>query len=694
MDLLLSVSSIAAAMTLGLLGIFVFVANRTSVLNRAFSFYLIILALWSTGTYGLVTTSSFEQALIWLKIMCTGVVFIPSGFIIFIWAFTGDKSIKPTIPLSAFILSSAYLILAYTNRLFDTVTKLKYGFVGHPSPGPVFPIFVSFVVIAALYGYFILARNYLTISGRKKNQNMYMLISSFIYYAGAFSVVPSLVGKVLSGGFPIWNFTNVIFGGLIAYAIIKQRILDVTIVISKTATRLITYAFFSGVYLGIVLFYFNFISAKPDFLFLAFTVAFGILGVESATPTRLAIQTSTDKLFLRGKYDYYYELEHIGSDLSNCAGFEDLLRHLNNAFVNNLEVGGPRLFVPQDLWKKEKSPDFLAYDLISGQPTAEVIERGNPIIKFFSLEDGVLEKGYNVPTEILPHLLKRRAHPMIPCHFRKKLMGILALGDKLSQDDYTDEDLRLLKNIANQIGAALERGRAYEDLKEEVEKSRGQLEISARLSSLGTLAAGVTHEIRNPLAVIQSKLELLPGKLDDKEFLMNLSEVLPRHIERSVGLINRLLFFAKPEKHVTQKIKISQVLQDTIDLVDGEASRRNIRIVREIEDFEILGDFGQLSQVFLNIMLNAIQSRGAGGELKISTSSHDNWVYASISDTGPGIAPENVEKIFDPFFTTRSSGTGLGLSIARRIVEEHKGEISVVSEPGRGATFTVKLPAY
>jgi two-component system sensor histidine kinase HydH len=273
-------------------------------------------------------------------------------------------------------------------------------------------------------------------------------------------------------------------------------------------------------------------------------------------------------------------------------------------------------------------------------------------------------------------------------------MGILALGDKLSQDDYTDEDLRLLKNIANQIGAALERGRAYEDLKEEVERSRAQLEISARLSSLGTLAAGVTHEIRNPLGVIQSKLELLPGKLDDKEFLMNLSEVLPRHIERIVGLINRLLFFARPEKRMTQKIKIAQILQDTIDLVDGEASRRNIRIVREIEDFEILGDFGQLSQVFLNIMLNAIQSMGAGGELKVSTSSHDNWVKASISDTGPGIAPENVEKIFDPFFTTRSSGTGLGLSIARRIVEEHKGEISVVSEPGRGATFTVKLPAY
>ncbi|MBI5699803.1 GAF domain-containing protein [Candidatus Saganbacteria bacterium] len=690
MESLLLISSLAAAVALLLLGIFVTAVNRGSRLNHAFSFYLFILALWSIGIAGLVNTASFDMAMVWLKVMSTGVVFIPSGFIIFIYIFTEGKRRKLFTPIIAFGLSLIYLSLAYTNQLFDSVIKLKYGFVGHPHPGVIFPSFVLFVVVSSFYGYYLLLANYFSSIGRKREQSLYLLVSSFLYYVGALSVVPTLLGKTILGGFPIWSFTNVIFGGLITYSIVKQRLLDIPVVISKTSARLITYLFFSGVYTSIILFYFNFISMKPDWLFIAFTIAFGILGVESATPTRLAIQTSTDKLFLRGKYDYYYELEHIGADLANSAGFDELLTYLNDAFINNLEVGRPRLFIPRD----GKTGDFYAWDLIEKKATPETIPKGSFIFEYFSEVKTVIEKGFEGSERLDRAFDETGAKLLIPCYFRNKLLGVLAFGDKLSQEEFTDEDIHLLKSISNQIGAALERAGAYEDLKAEVEKARAQMEISSRLSSLGTLAAGVTHEIRNPLAVIQSKLELLPDKLDDKEFLKNLSEVLPRHIERIVGLINRLLFFAKPEKHMTQKINICQVLQDTIDLVDGEAARRDIKIVKDLKDLEIMGDFSQLSQVFLNIMLNAVQSMGAGGEMRITTSTSNGWVAATISDTGPGIAPENLSKIFDPFFTTRAAGTGLGLAISRRIVEEHKGEISVVSEPGKGAVFTIKLPAY
>jgi signal transduction histidine kinase len=675
------------------LSLFVWSRDPKNQVNIAYALLNFCLAVWILWDILSVTLSPADlaTALLLSRLCYALAVFVPIFYLHFVYALVG---IKRKVWLYSGYVLTLILFLSIFSKYFIKGIILGTAF-NQPrllvNGATLFDVFTILYFATAIIGVIEMIRAYPRAEGRRRRQIGYFILATFIAYSAGPIYFLSMFGIPVP---PVDNLLLGFYTMLMAYAIVKQRFLDITVVISKTTARLITYGFYAGIYLGTVIFYFNFISAKPDFLLLLFTIAFGILGVETASATRLAIQTTTDKLFLRGKYDYYFELEHIGSDLSNCAGFEDLLRHLNNAFVNNLEVGHPRLFVPQDLWKKDKSPDYLAYDLISSQPTTEVIERRNPIIKFLSLENGVLEKGFNVPEEIRPHFNQRQVHLMIPCHFRNKLMGILALGDKLSQDDYTDEDLRLLKNIANQIAAALERGRAYEDLKEEVERSRAQLEISARLSSLGTLAAGVTHEIRNPLGVIQSKLELLPGKLDDKEFLMNLSEVLPRHIERIVGLINRLLFFARPEKKMTQKIKIAQILQDTIDLVDGEASRRNIKISREIKDFEVLGDFGQLSQVFLNIMLNAIQSMGAGGELKVSTSSHDNWVKASISDTGPGIAPENVEKIFDPFFTTRSSGTGLGLSIARRIVEEHKGEISVVSEPGRGATFTVKLPAY
>jgi signal transduction histidine kinase len=226
-----------------------------------------------------------------------------------------------------------------------------------------------------------------------------------------------------------------------------------------------------------------------------------------------------------------------------------------------------------------------------------------------------------------------------------------------------------------------------------VASAHQQLEISSRLSSLGTLAAGLTHEIRNPLAVIQSKLELLPKKIDDREYLMDLQEILPRNIDRIVELINRMLSFARPEKKKIEKVKISKLVNEVIDLIDGEASRHNVKIEKQFNEALVLeGDYNRLSQVFLNLMLNAIQSMTNGGTLKIVTQDNHGWVEVSVIDTGVGITPENLDKVFDPFYTSRPTGVGLGLSISRTIVEEHGGKIIVASAEGQGTTFKVSLP--
>lgn len=674
-----------------MLGSFILFNGIGKEKNRAFFLFTASLGVWSIALSSFLLANDNNTAYIYILVVTASLFTIPTTFYNLSSAFSGNKyclRIRPVyiLMIILLLLSFIYFPRFYIQRVIshdwgkESVLGLGYWLLSFYYMG---------IIVLGFYKLYLSFKNR-ELGPRDIQTNKYIF----------FSILATLLfGSIFDWLFPLLNYYPDIWIGpfalfiavaTITYSIVKQRLLDIPVIISKTSARIITYLFFSGVYISIILFYFNFISMKPDWLFIAFTVAFGILGVESAAPTRLAIQTTTDKLFLRGKYDYYYELEHIGNDLANSAGFDELLTYLNDAFINNLEVGRPRLFIPKD----DKTGDFYAWDLIEKKATPETIPRGSFIFEYFSEVKTVIEKGFEGSERLDRAFDETGAKLLIPCYFRNKLLGILAFGDKLSQEEFTDEDIHLLKSISNQIGAALERAGAYEDLKAEVEKARAQMEISSRLSSLGTLAAGVTHEIRNPLAVIQSKLELLPDKLDDKEFLKNLSEVLPRHIERIVGLINRLLFFAKPEKHMTQKINICQVLQDTIDLVDGEAARRDIKIVKDLKDLEIMGDFSQLSQVFLNIMLNAVQSMGSGGEMRVSTSTSNGWVAATISDTGPGIAPENLSKIFDPFFTTRPSGTGLGLAITRRIVEEHKGEISVVSEPGKGAVFTVKLPAY
>lgn len=681
--------SVFAFLTSLFLSVFVWLKDTKNQVNITYALLNFCLAAWILWDIisVVLTPKDLGLALALSRAVYALAVFVPIFYLHFVYALIGLK--RKYWLIIGYLISLVFFVSIPTNLFINKIDAgTAFGFSRLLTGGGfLFDIFGLFYFATAIIGLVELIRAFFGTQGHKRQQVGYFIMATLIAYSAGPLYFLSLYGISLP---PLDNLLLSFYVMLMAYAIVKQRFLDMPVIISKTSARLITYGFYAGVYIAIVLFYFSFISAQPDYLFLLFTVAFGILGVETANPTRLAIQTTTDKLFLRGKYDYYFELEHIGADLANSAGFDELLTYLNDAFINNLEVGRPRLFIPKD----DKTGDFYAWDLIGKKAIPETIKKGSFIFEYFSEVNTVAEKGEHRSEKLDRAFAEIGAELLIPCYFRGQLLGILALGQKLSQEDFTDEDIQLLKTVSHQIGAAIERARAYEDLKAEVEKARAQMEISSRLSSLGTLAAGVTHEIRNPLAVIQSKLELLPDRLDDKEFLKNLSEVLPRHIERIVGLINRLLFFAKPEKHLTQKINICQVLQDTIDLMDGEANRRDIKIVKDLKDLEVMGDFSQLSQVFLNIMLNGIQSMGAGGVLRVSTLSSNSWVITTISDTGPGIAPENLGRIFDPFFTTRAAGTGLGLAISRRIIEEHKGEISVVSELGKGAVFTIKLPAY
>ncbi|OGP96806.1 MAG: two-component sensor histidine kinase [Deltaproteobacteria bacterium RBG_19FT_COMBO_46_9] len=229
---------------------------------------------------------------------------------------------------------------------------------------------------------------------------------------------------------------------------------------------------------------------------------------------------------------------------------------------------------------------------------------------------------------------------------------------------------------------------------------------SSKMAALGKMAAGIAHEINNPLAVIGEKAGWIKDLLAEEDVAKskNLKEFedavrkIEYHVERTKKVTHRLLGFARRMEPTLERVDVNKTLNDTVDFLENESKYRNIDIQVDFQPDlpKIMSDSSQLQQIFLNIINNAIDAIDKGGEIRIKTTHvpKNNEIMIEVTDNGPGISKENINKIFDPFFTTKEvgKGTGLGLSIVYSIIEKLGGRIMVASEFGQGTTFTIYLP--
>jgi two-component system NtrC family sensor kinase len=230
---------------------------------------------------------------------------------------------------------------------------------------------------------------------------------------------------------------------------------------------------------------------------------------------------------------------------------------------------------------------------------------------------------------------------------------------------------------------------------EEMKKINSQLFRSEKLASLGKLAAGVAHEINNPLTGILTNSSLLLEDLPADDPRREDVEVMVHETIRCREIVKRLLDFARQTKPQKRLANINALIENIVLLVRNQTSFRNILIEKKLDDIpDVLVDPDQIQQVFVNIILNAAEAMTKGGVLTITsaTSPSGDYLVIRIADTGPGISEDVRERIFDPFYTTKEHGTGLGLSISYGIVEQHGGTISVESCLGKGSTFLIHLP--
>lgn len=267
-----------------------------------------------------------------------------------------------------------------------------------------------------------------------------------------------------------------------------------------------------------------------------------------------------------------------------------------------------------------------------------------------------------------------------------------------------DGDLEAKVNFADRSDDIGQLGRNFNQMVEQLRESRAEIERlhntqmsrAEHLATLGELAAGLAHEIRNPLAGIAGVMDIISRDLPEKSPAREVVKDVRQEVMRVNRIVSDLLETARPKPPDYRAADLNATAEHAVIFARQQTLSRAIKVELQKSDGQLLveHDPGQIHQVLLNLMLNGIQAMDAGGpgQVEVTIAQRDGRAVVSVSDTGKGIQPEHLPNIFRPFYTTKGHGTGLGLSLARRIVEDHGGKIKVTSEVGKGTTFEVHLP--
>ncbi|MBN1810515.1 MAG: response regulator [Anaerolineae bacterium] len=288
----------------------------------------------------------------------------------------------------------------------------------------------------------------------------------------------------------------------------------------------------------------------------------------------------------------------------------------------------------------------------------------------------------------------------VPLTVRGRAIGAIEVINKLD-GTFTSQDRELLEAMAASVAVAVENAGLYSELAdfaEELERSQAQLVQAEKMAAIGRLAASIAHEINNPLQAIHNTLHLSLHKNLEDDKRLQYTGLAQTEVQRLIEIVQRMLDFYRPSRGGAEPTDINSIVENVLALAQKRLEHGDVRVhtrlSSDLPPVPIVAD--QITQVFLNVIINAIEAMPTGGDLDLETalSEDGKWVLIRFHDTGAGMSPEQIANLFEPFYTTKADGTGLGLAISYGIVERHGGEIDVSSQPGQGTTFVVKLPMH
>jgi len=682
--------------TLGL-GLLVYRSNRRSSAHRHFLALCGSIALWLSATSVGLCAPTPEQALTWFRIDNVGVMFISVAF----YAFSAEflqlhrpRSIRIGYGLAAVLA----LTVLFHPGFVSGVHRYWWGYFPQwgPASAPFFLVFLSYM--AAAFTDYIRAYKATTTPIRRQ-QIKFVLMAFIIAYLGSVDFLPAFGIEIYPfGHIPIFLLTVVV-----TVAILRYHLLDAALFVSMSATYLPLIPFM----LALVLLAQGLSNLSPVTLA---SVLAGATGVFTALYVTFQprLQAALNKALFPSRYDAYNTLTRFSHamvmnlDLANLR--QEIIRTLQTVmrieklslFLFDKELGRYVVKASHGIDEARiKTIQLTMQDAVARL----LLDCNEPIIK-----EELQHQGQEGPETVLllDTLTKMESEVCLPLVNKTRLIGFVNLGHKPTLDFYSQDELALLRSLADSAAIALDNAMLYEEWKQ----SQLLIRRADRLRSLETIAGGFAHEVRNPLTSIKTFIQLAPERRDDPEFMNSFSAVVSDDLARIERLIEEILDYARYMKPKFSMESVNDIVASCLHFIEVKAATLGVTIEKHLEEplAPIMVDRQQMKQVFMNLILNAMDAmKERDGRLTVTTRhltrlDGTKWVQIEVSDNGCGISPEDLPHIFDPFFTTKHestehAGTGLGLSIVHQIIQEHGGTVEARSTVGQGTAFILTIPA-
>ena len=698
--LIYRLSILLTSLTTFVLGSFILLKAQRSKTTLVYVAFLFSLAGWSFLQASLSVVSGMEKLLLINRLVHIFIILIPCLFLHFTYLFLDiEKENRKTL-IMAYLISLGFIALIPFKAFLPGVrylANIKYFTI----PGPIYHFSCAFFYMLVMLSLYELYQGYRNSKGLRATQLKYMFYSTMIgFFSGSASYLyvynkPMFFSSYIAFGVPLYVLT-------IAYLIYKHRFMDISLVLKRTVIYGIIYSLSLAVFGSIVILLGRMVMPGVSQKLIGLPMLAVFVIVSMVKPLDKFLTTLTDKFLFRERYEYHKTLREASLGMIRIRELGKLLNLIVTIITKHVRVKQAAIFIydketntyvvkasrgrlkiPKNYLKITQHNHLLKYLLKTKDSIVceelKLIFKQNPSTQL----KGVIEELDNIEVSIC-----------VPSFLKGKLIGFLLLGEKLSGEMYSREDMSLFNTLAMQAGFAIENAQAYEELS----RTKDRLFEAEKFASIGRLAGGIAHEIKNPLASIKTFTAYLNRKFDDPEFRSKFQRIVGSEVDRINHIVEQLVNYAHPKSLQLEKTDIHKIIEETLNLLENELKKESIKVKTDyFSNGTILSvDPEQVKQVFLNLFLNSIQAmehnNGKLKELKVSTYRQNGCLKVVVSDTGGGISPEKVALIFDPFFTTKESGCGLGLSIVKSIVESHRGKISVKSELNQGTAFCISLP--
>jgi two-component system, NtrC family, sensor histidine kinase HydH len=692
-----AVSALLAALLILAIGVAVVLRSRRNRVYSAFAAFSLIVSIWHLFTFlGVTTASPLMQ---WLSLWAAAT--IPPLAIRFFRIFLAQPSIGgqqrgPRVTL-------AWTVLAYAALVYSAIVREITNELWFTIP---FGLYVFGSLYRCVWDMYRQYRS--TVKQVEKTRVRYLALGGFV-----------ATTLTLSDGLPrlgvawptIGNILGILYLYFLSQSLFRNRLIDLNELVGKMAVLGTLVILLWAVY-GFLLYWIGG-GQKGLYLLNALVASFVILILFE--PVRSRLENGINRWLLRQRHELRGRLEVVRRDLPGVVDVSDMVSRIITALEESRRVTDASLYLldadgaafelaghfgarPADRIDIGSDRVFLDRVRTGGFDTQQLLRereelRGEPDNESKSAAlSACLTKADELSAALIFPLFGSAETEQGPW-----LLGLLCIRDDRALGAFDLDDADLFRGVATAAARVIESSQAYERVKER-----------DRLAALGEMAAGLAHEIRNPLGAIKGAAQLLipsEGRQTDPGEMSELLGIIVEEANRLNNVVTRFLDYARaerPGREGSARVDLNAIVRKTAHMLGQQDDVKNVEVRLRTDDLlpNVAGDAESILQVFLNLGLNALQAMPTGGTLEILTTrrrrsrlGYGQFAEVRFRDTGVGIPRDKLKKLFIPFYTTKTKGTGLGLAISQRIINQHGGTIEVRSTLGQGSTFSVFLPA-